>query len=138
MASGRSGFSVGAMQHAMDRLPALVNGDEALRRRGKHTSCELMLELGEAAYYLRIANGELTNLDRGPLLMRCWSFAISGTEESWEKFWRPIPPPHFHDLFALTKQGGLKLLGDIRPLMTNLLYFKGVLSAPRRMTRPWT
>jgi hypothetical protein len=134
MTTRQTAFPACDVQHAIEKLPELVNSDEELRWRGKYTSCDLMLQLGDIPYYLRIVNGEITRHDRGPLLMRCWSFAISGPEESWAKFWLPYPPPHFHDLFALTKRGGLRLAGDIRPLMTNLLYFKGVLSAPRRHT----
>ena len=46
-----------------------------------------------------------------------------------------MPPPHFHDLFALAKRGEFRIEGDFYPLMSNLLYLKAVLAAPRRLAR---
>jgi hypothetical protein len=36
-------------------------------------------------------------------------------------------------MFALAKRGEFRIEGDFRPLLTNLLYFKGVLATPRDM-----
>jgi hypothetical protein len=84
-------------------------------------------------YYVSIAAGRIARLDRGPLLMRSWVLAFRGGEEAWRQFWQPLPPPHFHDIFALAKSGRLRIEGDVQPLMANLLYFKEMLAAPRRL-----
>jgi len=110
-----------------------VNGDAALVQRGRYTSAELLLEVGAIPCFVSVEEGRIANLQRGPVLMRSWSFAVRGSDEAWRKFWRPLPPPHFHDIFALAKRGEFRIEGDIRPLMTNLLYFKGLLAAPRRL-----
>lgn len=118
---------------ALDRIPELVNGDAALVQRGRYTSAELMLEVGAIPCFISVKEGRIANFQCGPVLMRSWSFAVRGNEEAWQHFWRPLPPPHFHDIFALAKRGQFRIEGDIRPLMTNLLYFKGLLAAPRRL-----
>jgi hypothetical protein len=117
------------------QLPALVNGDDPLVRRGRTLTTDVLLEIGDVPYYLSIAAGRIAGIERGPLVMRSWSFAIRGGEQAWRKFWLPLPPPHFHDLFALAKKGELRIEGNLYPLMAYLLYFKSVLAAPRRLLR---
>lgn len=118
----------------MAKLPELVNGDAALQLRGRFVNAELMIEVGGTPWYLTVADGRVTRCDRGPLIMRAWAFAIRGGEAAWREFWQPVPKPLWHDIFALSKRGELKIEGDVRPLMTGLLYFKGLLAAPRRLT----
>ena len=50
----------------------------------------------------------------------------------WEKFWQPLPPLGFTDIFALVKQKLMRVEGDLHPFMANLLYFKDVIAAPRK------
>jgi hypothetical protein len=115
----------------MAKLPNLVNDDPALQLRGRYIHADLMMEIGATPYYLTVADGRVTRCDRGPLIMRAWAFAVRGPETVWREFWRPIPRPLFHDIFALAKRGEFRIEGDVRPLMTGVLYFKGLLAAPR-------
>ena len=122
----------------IERLPELVNADVALVRRGHTLTADILLEVGATPFYVTIERGRIIRIERGPLLMRSWSFAIRGNEPAWRAFWSPVPPPHFHDLFALVKRGEFRIEGDLYPLMTHLLYFmlyfKGVLAAPRKLS----
>ncbi len=115
------------------RLPELVNRNAVLLRRGRHLDLDIMIEIGSVPYYVSIESGRIARLDRGPVLMRSWALAARGPDEAWRQFWQPIPPPHFHDIFALAKCGQLRIEGDVHPLMANLLYFKDLLAAPRRL-----
>jgi hypothetical protein len=117
----------------IEQLPALVNGDAALMRRGRTVTTEVLLEIGAAPYYLTIERGRVLRAERGVPIMRSWRFAIRGSEQAWRQFWQPFPPPHFHDVFALAKRGEFRIEGDLYPLMANLFYFKAVLAAPRRL-----
>jgi len=117
----------------VENLPDLVNGDAALVRRGRTLTVDVLIEIGATTYYLSIERGRVARIERGPLLTRSWSFAIRGSEHAWRQFWLPMPPPHFHDLFALAKRGEFRIEGDFYPLMSNLLYFKALLAAPRRL-----
>jgi|SRR5579863_8317473 len=117
-----------------ERLPELVNGDARLVHRGRLVSLEALIGIADTSYYLTIERGYVASLSRGPFLMRCWRFAVRGPAESWRKHWEPMPPPHFHDLFAMSKARHVTIEGDVQPLMANLFYFKDVLSAPRRLS----
>jgi hypothetical protein len=122
-----------ALHGMIEKLPELVNRDAALLRRGRHLDLDVLIEIGRVPYHVAIEGGGIARLDRGPLLMRSWALAFRGPEEAWRQFWQPFPPPHFHDIFALAKCGHLRIEGDLHPLMANLLYFKDVLAAPRRL-----
>jgi hypothetical protein len=114
------------------RLPALVNEDAGLVRRGRGLSTRFLLEVGEAEYLLRISDGRLDAVERGPFLLRSWSFALRAPADAWRRFWEPAPAPGYHDLFAMKKLGVARVEGDLWPLMAHLRYVKDLLAAPRR------
>lgn len=117
----------------IEGLPELVNGNAALLRRGRYVTADMMIEIGATPFHFSIVQGRIESLSRGPAAMRSWSFAIRGSEDAWRRFWSRLPQPGFHDIFALAKFGHFRIDGDFRPLMTNLLYFKGLLEAPRAL-----
>ncbi len=122
-----------ALHGMIERLPELVNRDPVLLRRGRLLDLDVLIEIGDVPYHAAIERGRIARLDRGPLLMRSWALAFRAGDDAWRRFWQPFPPPHFHDIFALAKRGELRIEGDFHPLMANLLYFKDVLAAPRRL-----
>jgi hypothetical protein len=112
-------------------LAELVNRDENLVRRGRHVNTTFLVEVGDARYLVCIAEGRVAGIKPGPFVTPSYSFALRGSRGAWEKYWQPIPPPGFNHLFALAKRQGLRIEGDLHPLMANLLYFDDVLAAPR-------
>ena len=114
------------------RLPDLVNADAALVRRGQRLTTAFLLAVGDAEYLVHVAAGRLAAVERGPFLLRSWSFAVRAPADAWTRFWRPLPEPGYHDLFAMKKLGVARVEGDLWPLMAHLRYLKDVLTAPRR------
>ena len=78
---------------------------------------------------MRVAEGRIVSITPGPFITPNYSFALRASRDSWEKLWSPQPLPGFTDIFALVKKKLLRIEGDLHPLMSNLLYFKGVLAA---------
>ena len=117
-----------------ERLPALVNDDAALVRRGAWLSAPFQVHLGALPYHVLVERGRIVELERGPFLMRSWRFAVHATVEAWQRFWAPVPEPGWHDLFAIAKRGAARVEGDLHPLMANLQYVKDVLASPRRLS----
>lgn len=115
------------------RIPALVDSDGDLVRRGAWLDARFQVGVGRIPFDVTVKAGHVVSLERGPLLMRPWRFAIRGTAEAWTRFWRPVPEPGWHDLFALTKRGAASIEGDLWPLMANLQYVKDLLALPRRV-----
>jgi len=120
------------MAAVFDRLAELVNGNEALVRRGRFLTTTFLLEADGDAWLIRVVEGRIERVERGPFLMRAWSFAIRAPRESWQRFWEPVPAPGYHDLFAMSRNGHARIEGDLLPLMTHLRYIQDVLAMPRR------
>ena len=117
-----------------EAVPALVEADHHLLRRGRFLSTDCLIGIGDARYLLSIEHGRVVRCARGPFVMPSWRFAIRGAAEAWERHWEAMPPPHYHDVFALSKRGLLRFEGDLYPLMANIFYFKELLAKPRRAT----
>jgi pimeloyl-ACP methyl ester carboxylesterase len=118
----------------IDRLPQLVNADDALVRRGRFLTTSFLVEVGDVPWLVTIRDGRVERVERGPLLLRSWTFAVRAAADAWQRFWQPVPEPGYHDLFAMTKLGVARIEGDLQPLMANLRYVKEVLEAPRRLS----
>lgn len=116
------------------RLPQLLAADTELIRRGRWLAIDCRIDVGNDPFFLSIRDGALVALDRGARLMRSTVFAFRATDQAWTEFWKPIPEPGWHDLFALTKRGAASMDGDLRPLLQNLQYFKDLLALPRGET----
>ena len=119
-------------EEAVARLPDLVNADEGLVRRGHRLTTTFLLAVGNTEYLVHVAAGRLAAVERGPFLLRSWTFAVRASADAWARFWRPLPEPGYHDIFAMKKLGVARVEGDLWPLMAHLRYVKDVLAAPRR------
>jgi len=113
-------------------LPALVNGDAAVVRRGRFLTTAFLLGIDEVEYLITVSEGRIASFERGPFLMRPWTFALRASAETWQRFWEATPAPGYHDLFAMKKRGAARVEGDLVPLMTHLRYVQDVITAPRR------
>lgn len=113
-------------------LPGLLAADADLLRRGRWLTVECRIDIGSEPFFLSIRDGALTGFERGPRLMRSTAFAYRARDEAWSHYWKPVPDPGWHDLFALTKRGVASMEGDLRPFLQNLQYFKDLLALPRR------
>jgi hypothetical protein len=116
----------------VSRLPDLVNADDGLVRRGQRLTTTFLLAVDDVEYLVHVAAGQLTAVERGPFLLRSWSFAVRASTDAWARFWQPLPEPGYHDLFAMKKLGVARVEGDLWPLMAHLRYVKDALAAPRR------
>jgi hypothetical protein len=119
----------------LDRIADLVNGDARLVHRGRFVDTTFMIAIDDAYTLLRVQEGRVTNVMPGPLIMPNYSFCLRATRSVWEQFWQPLPPRGYTDIFALVKQKLMHIEGDLHPFMTNLLYFKDVIAAPRRQSK---
>jgi hypothetical protein len=117
----------------IDTIASLVNADAKLVRRGRFVDTTFLVAIDDADTLIRIQEGRVTKVTPGPFITPDYSFALRASRGVWEKFWQPLPPLGFTDIFALVKQTLMKVEGDIHPFMANLLYFKDVIAAPRQV-----
>jgi hypothetical protein len=119
------------MAPVLQTLRDLVNGNADLVRRGRYLSTTFLVQTGDTAWLVTVHEGRVEKVERGPFLMRAWTFAVRAPESAWARFWEPVPAAGFHDIFAMAKGGHAVVEGDLQPLMANLRYIKDVLAAPR-------
>ena len=126
---------LGGIEARLAALPGRVNGDAVLLRRGRplNTICEL--DIGGDSALLRISDGRIADVQRNPSVMPSADFAIIGEPAIWRRFLAADPPPGDHDLFAFLKRRELRIVGDLHPLMSYLLYWKGVFACLRDAAR---
>ena len=115
----------------IETLKDKVNGDENLVRRGRFLTTTLLLEVGPTAWLIRIFEGRVVAVSKGPFVMPSSALALRAPAEEWDKFWSRRPPPGSNDLMALIKRRVLKAEGDLHVFMANLRYFKEALAKLR-------
>jgi hypothetical protein len=120
----------------IENLAQFVNPDAGLIRRGRFVNTTFLIAVDDAYYLIHVVEGRIAKVMPGPFITPNYSFALRATHDVWQKFWQPLPPLGFTDVFALVKQKLMRIEGDLHPLMSNLLYFKGVLAALRRGAAP--
>jgi hypothetical protein len=108
-------------------LAERVDRDAGLVRRGRWLNTVCQLDIGADTVLLCIIDGRIAELRRGPFVTPSAAFSISGEAAMWRRLLAANPPPGDHDLLAFVKRRELRLVGDLHPLMSHLLYFKGVL-----------
>ncbi len=52
----------------LERLGEIVNGDEALVRRGRYFCETFMLEVGETQYLIEVRQGRIESVETGPFV----------------------------------------------------------------------
>ena len=124
-----------AIAETFTKIPALLEQDPGLIRRGRFLDCDCLLGPMERPFHVSVRAGKIIDLTPAPVLMRSWRFAFRATPEAWAQYWQPMPRPSWHDLLSLTKRGTAVLEGDLHPFMTNLQYFKDVLALPRALAK---
>ena len=130
-----SGSGLAAQERILaDRLVLAITsafaGDSDLLRRGWLVNTCCLIEIGAEQRLLTIRDGRASVAERVPLLAS-WEFAVRAGAEAWAALWQPVPKAGWHDLFALTKRGEMRIEGSLQPFMANLQYFKDLLALPR-------
>jgi pimeloyl-ACP methyl ester carboxylesterase len=64
------------MSPVFERLPELVNGHADLVRRGRFLTVTFLVASGPTHDLVRVVEGRIERVERGPFLMRDWRFAV--------------------------------------------------------------
>jgi hypothetical protein len=126
MDGGTKGFAA-----RLAGMPQAVNGDAVLLRRARNLDCTWHIDRGGVAYLVRIAAGRIAEATAAATVTPSADFAMLAEPAVWDRLLAASPPPGDHDFLAFVKRGELRLVGNLHPLMSHLLYFKGLLAALR-------
>lgn len=97
-----------------------------LTYRGRYVNVTFLLKKGEQEFLITLRDGAIARIEPGPHVMPRWTFALTASDDAWERFWAATPQPRFHDLLAMVRFKTLKIEGDQAVFMCNLLYFKAL------------
>lgn len=116
----------------LQALLRLLAADASLQRRARGLNIRLLLVASDRGKVVTFRDGAVLSVedDRGP--MHDWDLSMSMEEADWLAFWQAEPAPGWHDIFALTRGGRLKIAGNHLPLMRHLQVVKDILALPRR------
>ncbi|MDR1777320.1 MAG: hypothetical protein LBR31_05785 [Desulfovibrio sp.] len=100
--------------------------------RDRNLCADILVEFGTTQRIVRIRQGKVEEiLDRFPLHFP-WAFAVRAGTEAWEAHWERFPAPGLHDIFALAKQGKMRMEGNMQPFFAHLQFIKDMLATPRK------
>ena len=120
------------LQRRFETIPERVNGDRALVHRGRRLTPTPKASAAPPPSLLYTRGGEIQSPAPPPPLFAAADLMIEATEEAWAALWETYPRPGWHDIFALTKRGAMRVEGDSHVLFAHLQYLKDVLTTPRR------
>lgn len=101
--------------------------------RRDYVSTKFMVGVGDSDFLVLIQNGLVTDVKKGPFVTPSYEFGISASSDTWNELWSPVPAVGKHDLISLLKLKLIFLDGDLHTFMSNLFFFKELLTSPRYM-----
>ncbi len=123
----REPFDTASRVRAMN-VSRLVNFFAARR---DYVSTRFMLSVGDTDYLLSVQNGLVADVKSGPFVTPSYEFRISASVVTWAELWSTAPAAGKHDLISLLKLRLLRLDGELHTFMSNLFFFKELLTSPR-------
>lgn len=116
----------------LDTLMDRAADDALLARFGLDLDCALLVGDGDTDWLVLIQDGEVKDVKRGPHVMPQTDLRLRAPSEAWTRFLEPVPPPGYHDLFALRRYKRIQIEGDIRLMSAYLFYFKRLFALLRK------
>ena len=104
MGGAAAKMELGEISSRLAALPERVEADAVLLRRGRVLNATCQLIVGTDAFLLRIVDGRVHDVRRGPLVTPSAEFTIAGDATVWRRFLAASRPPGDHDLFAIVKR----------------------------------
>lgn len=113
------------------RIAPAVNANAHLVHRGRTLTGVLLVEIGDMPHLLHLDAGRIAAMERRLALFQDRLLTIRGSARAWHALWQPLPEPGWHDLFALTQRGEMRIEGCMHSFFAHLQYLKDVLEMPR-------
>ena len=122
--------------------PAFSDEDAAARfiesarhfQQDRQASFTARVSIGSQHLLLTVENGKVAVIEDLSRLrpLTSWDFSLSADTDSWTHFWQTTPVAGWHDIFALSRYGRMRIEGNLHPFMAHLQFVKDLLASPRR------
>jgi hypothetical protein len=121
----------------LERFKARANADAELAVIGGWFTTTFGLAFGESRYALRVEKGRIGEIVASPRLDVRVPFGFRAPIEVWKKFLSPMPPPLYHDFFAmLMRVPEFVLEGDSLAAMQNARALHRMMNIMREVKAP--
>lgn len=108
----------------LETLKARAAGNALLARFGRDLDLALLIGDGDLDWLVEIERGAVVRVTQGPLIMPKTDLRLRAASETWARFLEPVPPPGYHDLFAMRRYRRIQIEGDISLMSAYLFYIK--------------
>ncbi|WP_454690393.1 hypothetical protein [Achromobacter aloeverae] len=99
--------------------------------RPRRCNVEMLVRFDATPVHVSVREGRVVDAAVAARPLDSWDFAFSADAGTWRRFWEAVPAPGWHDIFALSKRGALRIDGNLQPLMANLQFVKDMLALGR-------
>ncbi len=118
----------------IERWARRVNEDRRLPVIGRFFTSRFVIGVDETDYLVEVRGGKIQRIAEGltPNDMG-FEFALRAASSAWAKFSMAVPPPLFHDIWAMAHplHRNLVIAGDQKPFWQNLRALTHMLSLMR-------
>lgn len=112
---------------------AQVNADAEMQLIGTWLSVPIALTFDETRYVLKLEGGRIAEVVAQPRIDERAVFGFRAPLDVWRRFFEPVPPPKYHDIFAmLMRVPEFRLDGDSLAFMQNARAVHRLMSVLRR------
>src|SRR5262249_38789448 len=121
----------------LELFRARANADPELVVIGDWLTTTFSLTFGESRYALKVERGQIGEIVAPPRLDTRVAFGFRAPVAVWRKFLSPMPPPLFHDFFAmLMRVPEFVLEGDSLVAMQNARALHRMMNIMREVGAP--
>lgn len=109
----------------------------ALQDYGRPRRCnvEMQVRFGATPVHVSVRQGRVVEAALVTQPLDSWDFSLGADADAWQRFWAAMPAPGWHDIFALSKRGAMRIEGNLQPFMANLQFVKDLLALGREGAR---
>lgn len=99
--------------------------------RPRQVDMDLLVRFGAYPVLARVRGGRVVDAAVPSTPLPSCDVIFHASASAWSRFWQAVPEAGWHDIFALSKRGELRIEGNLQPLMAHLQFVKDLLAFPR-------
>jgi hypothetical protein len=90
-----------------------VNGDPEFRLAARHMLTNILLQVGDSRCVVKVREGTVSEMLANPVFADACSFYVRGSEDAWNKFLQPAPPPFYNGVFSAMIRQNFEVGGNL-------------------------
>jgi pimeloyl-ACP methyl ester carboxylesterase/putative sterol carrier protein len=117
----------------LDNWRKEINEDPVCQSTGRFFDAIITFGIGEDSYTFHVQQGAVTNIDQSVEPPSNNAFVLTGTVDTWEGLFAPLPAPGYQGIFAAIATGHLAFEGDMNVLLRHMDAFAAWTKAGKKL-----